>query len=512
MRVKAMSKGTVPAVKCGHRWGAVATFSHQTDARFPTSIYAAELYGFKANVRLGAFVSNLLGGQDNSDIGDVEATGIIRHDIYFMTDYWKNPTTGKIEVIPDHYSTTWTQAGVNAFENAVLGAAKIDRYPTCGTQMYDLTNGRLGFNQNNGAMGLSNLVEFYAVVEAQNKIIQDKCARISAAGSFRNGLQGETAILPTSYLGIRNSGAADLGASAPADTYYGEGYGSFSNLGRNFRSYFRSYTSSTRWWDSWNTRVPVISKETANAYFISQIQACINQKGWFRDFCHWHSCRNNNTMPSILDFLTMMRTAVGNNFVWTCSNGEALEYLYARQLANSVTGIEHNGKVIIAVDTLDLYKGSSANFFPLDTPLPTIHTPLSIEVDLSNTELAGKSVVANTGKMRSIGNNKYIVESRYTQREGFTTVEISEGQGGYYNESIPIATKEIIGNTLKVTTDMPTNAVLYSVATGGYDYDSLPVSRSRKASFDHTFQINDGKDYRIGIISEFGMATLLNVF
>lgn len=511
MRVKTISKGTVPAIKCGHRWGAVATFSHQTDTVVPSSIYAIELYGFKSNVRLGAFISNLISNQNNADIGNVEATGVIKHDIYFMTDYWCNPITGVIEVIPDHYGTTWTQAGADAFENAVLGESKIDRYPTCGTQMYTLTNGRLGFDQVTGAMGTSNLSEFYPVVIAQNQIIIDRCGRVPSSASFRNGLQGESAILPTSYLGVRNSGAADSGGVAPADTYYGEGYGSFSNLGRNFRSYMRAYTSSTRWWDAWNTRVPVIPKETANTYFTTQMQLCIDQKGWFRDFCHWHSCRNNGTLPSILEFLTMMRTVAGSNFVWPCSNGEALEYVYARQLADTITGVEKNGKVLIGVDTLDKYKGTFANFFPLNTPLPTINTPLSIEIDLSGTSLVGKNVIANTGKMRSLGADKYIVETRYTQREGFTTIELSEGENGIHNEAIPTANTEVIGNIIKVTTNMPTKAVLYSVDTGGQEFDSLPSSRSNIFSTSHIFDIVTGKDYRVGIISEFGQSNLITL-
>ncbi|GAK96834.1 hypothetical protein JCM19294_1143 [Nonlabens tegetincola] len=125
MKVKFFPRSeNIPCEVCNHRNGAVMTFSSQTDARYQSSIYAGELYAFKNNIRIGAFVTNLLSGQYNNDLAITEQTGVYRHDVYFATDTWKNPNTGVIERIPDHFDTVWSSAGEEFF-NVTAGDPKL---------------------------------------------------------------------------------------------------------------------------------------------------------------------------------------------------------------------------------------------------------------------------------------------------------------------------------------------------------------------------------------------------
>lgn len=507
MRVKTLPLSTIPVAKCNHRWGAQMTFSHQTDSRFANSIYGAELYGFKNNVRLGAFINPTL-NQYEEGITETEATGLMRHDNYFPTDYWKNPTTGVIEIIPDHYGKVWTQLGVNAFENAVLGADKQEKFPTCGTQMYQLTNGRLGFDQATGTMGTSNLAEFYGLVKQQKDWIFEKTGRNLSAASYRNGVQGESSIMPLSYLGVRTSNYGNVLGGIDADTWYGDNLGNKVG-GTSFRAFYSWYPSSSRWWDYWHSIG--VSKTSAILYIQDQLSKCMVKNGWYRDFCHWHSCRNENEMETIDEFLQLFRSTVGESFVWTCSNGEALEYLFVRDLCDSITAYEKNGEVIVLADTIDRYKGTKSYNFPLDVPLETIHTPLSVEIDLSGTSLSGKAIKCNTGKVRSMGNDRYIIEIPFLGREGFSSALITPGTLGVHNPDRPSATAIIESNSILLSSDMPVKAVLFGVDTGGQEYDSMPLARSNHFSDSHQFDRVPEKDFRIGVISEFGQAALISL-
>lgn len=507
MRVKTLPLSTIPVVKCNHRWGAKMTFSHQTDSRYENSIYAGELYGFKNNVRLGAFITPTLGQYDEG-ITEAEATGLMRHDNYFPTDYWKNPTTGNIELIPDHYGTVWTQAGVDAFENAVLGASKAVRTPTCGAQMYALTNGRLGYDEATGTIGTSNLQEFFGVVKQQKDWLLEKTGRNLSSASYRNGVQNERSIMFDSFLGVRTSNYGNVLTGADADTWYGGTLGNHIG-GTPFRSFYEWYPCTTRWWDYFDSIGA--TKEQATTYAQDQLAKCITQSGWFRDFFHWHSLRNKNVLPNLDEFLQIFRTAVTGNFVWTCSNGEAIEYMFVRELCESLTAFEKNGEVVVIADTVDKFKGLNYFNYPGDVPLETMHIPLSVEIDLSSTSLAGQSIVVSSGKVVSLGANKYIIEIPFHGREGFSSVIIKQGSGGVHNTSRPTATTYISGGKITLSANMPVRAVLFGVNSGGFEYDSLPVLRSNELKSTHEFNISTGKDYRIGIISEFGQASLITV-
>ena len=320
--VTAKIKNILPAKKCSHRFGAISTFSHQTDSRFENSIYGAEIYGFKNNVRLGAFITNLL-GQFVNGVSSTEATGLMRHDIYYGTDYWKNPVNGNIEVIPDYYGTKWTALGATYF-NVTVGADKTARYPNHGQQMYDVTAGALGHDLVNGVKGASNHAEMIGVIENQRSWLKNITGRGISCGSYRNGAnQGYLEHL-TQWIGMRNSVPSPTKPFRDGgNTFYGfdaNGVQLGLPAGQQFtRQFFINFPNTFRWWDSWNSSG--FPKEDATAWSIQMMQDCLNSGGWYKDFCHWHSCRANNTMSSIDEFLQMFNSVRLDNFVWTCSKG-----------------------------------------------------------------------------------------------------------------------------------------------------------------------------------------------
>jgi len=507
MRIKLWPKATIISVdKCNHRYGAKMTFSQQTDTIVQNSIYAVEMYGFKNNVRLGAFVANLLPGSYVSGIKDVESTGLIRHDIYFCTDYWRNPTTGVIEVIPDYYGTTWTSAGAAAF-GTTIGTTKTARSPSHGQGMYDLTAGQLGYDYVHGIMGASNLLEVTAVEDNMQNWLFSLINRYASTASYRVGDNKGWYTHLKRWCGFRNSSPSPTVLTDRAITQYG------NNLGypaaTTTRTNFINYNSSFRWWDAIYSEGK--AKADVNAYMVAELNNTISNAGWYRDFCHWHSAQANNSLPSINELLALFRTTVGSNFVWTCSNGEAIEYMFVRELCKRITAVDKDGKITVIVDIVDNFKDLLTMGLSQALRLETINIPLSAKIDLTGTSLAGKNIISNYGKIVSLGSNQYIIQIPFNQQELFQGVILQEGSNGYFVTTIPTATKATSGNVLTITTNIPTKAVLYAVATGGNDYDSQPVSRSNTFKNTHTFMITSGNDYRAGIISEFGQANLITI-
>lgn len=490
---------------CDHRFGAEMTFSHQTDSRLLSSIYAAELYGFKNNVRLGAFISNVV-NQNNSGIEGVESTGLMKHDIYFGTDVWKNPVTENVERIPDYYSTVWTESGASFF-NVTEGESKVTRFPNHGQQMFDLSGGVYGYDFGSNLSGESNIEELSGVYEKQQELI-DLLGKNSSSGSYRNGVRNAVDLMPLYFLGVRNSAENHSGNS---DTFYGSGLGNNTSGVQDVRQFFKSYPSSTRWWDSFTHA----GEERAymDSYLKTEIEKTIVNKGWYRDFCHWHSMRSISSLLDLDEFLQLVNEAFGDSFVWTCSNGEALEYMFLREITEAVVAKRmSNGSVLVLIDVVDKWKGFvDLNGVKNDLDLSKLNVPLSVRVDLSGTELSGKSVKSDFGKIRSLGNDVYIVEVPFDFKEDFKSVYLSEGMGFVYNESIPQAEISRSLNVLTLVSEMECKSVLFKGVSGVEDYDFEPVERVSEFKREHFFELEDGFDYKVGLISEFGKSNLISI-
>ena len=206
-------------------------------------------------------------------------------------------------------------------------------------------------------------------------------------------------------------------------------------------------------------------------------------------------------MEKLDEFFQACRTAFGAENVHTCSNGEALEYMYLRDATNRVVAKDKDGDVYVVVDFDTMVE------FPLDQ----INIPLSVKVDLTGTSLANKSITSSDGKVISLGNNEYIIPVIFRKGLVIQTVKLFESTVGYLDTSQPVITTSLNGSVLTISTDQPTKMVVYEVDAGGFEYDSLPVARFNELRIANNFTITSGKDYYIGVINEYGSMNYLNV-
>lgn len=507
MKVKFWPKQTgISVAKCNHRFGAEMTYTVQTDSRFESSIYAAEMYAFKHNIRIGAFVNNQLGGQYNLGLKEQEETGVVRNDVYYSTDFWKNPSTGAIEVIPDYYSTTWTVIGA-AYFDVTPGSPKTARFPRHGQNMFDLSSGRLGYDFTNGAMGTNQLEEVYGIDRDMQDWFYQTLGRYPSSLSYRNGDNSGALTHLNNWIAGRNSFPSPTNLAQAGPSQYGSGLGSPSEVTN--RNLFINLASSSRSWDA-------IYNEGKNqtevlTYEKNGIVNALDLAGWFRIFIHFHSMQANGTLSYFDTLYNNFYQAVGDAFVWKCSVGEAMEYMFLREITDRVVANEINGKVFVTADLVDKFKNLETGGYSQKLPLDRLNIPLSVEIDLSNTALSGKAIKASSGKVVSLGSNVYIVEIPFNHKEGFSGIVIEEGPDGIYNTSIPTASALDNGDVLTVTSDMPTKCVLFGVTEGGAEYNSLPAGRSNEFSLEHKFSIETGKNYRVGIISEFLQTDLITI-
>lgn len=484
---------SIPAVKCSHRHGADMTFSMGTDTRVSTSIYAAEWYAFKHNIRIGAFISEILTGYD-LDIKVTEDTGIYRHDTYYATDYWKNPVSGVIEIIPDYYATTWSSAGA-AYFAVTPGAAKVTRYPSHGQQMYDLSGGALGMDYPSGTVGASGLSEVFGIDDFEKNWFHSILGRYPSAGSYRNGDGRGWKTHLTRWLSFRNSSPNPTDIDTAAATQYGSGLG--NPPAATDRDLFINYPSSARLWDS--VYGSGLSEAAVMAFFREGLAQTLANGGWYRVFIHFHSMRDNGTLSFFDTVYTNLAAETAGAFVWKCSNGEALEYMFARDSVKRVAAVTRGAAVLVIVEF--------ENY--LNAPLELVNTPLSVEVDLTGTTLAGKTLKASFGKLISLGANKYIVSVPYKGQ--FSSVQLSEGADGVYNTARPVISYSVTSGVLTVNTNMPTKAVLYSKAEGSPEADFMPAIRSNYLAETRAFPISAGVVYGVGAVSEFGLAASMVV-
>lgn len=503
--------GTIAARICNHRYDAVMTFSHASDTIVSTSIQAVEMFGFRNNIRMGVFGSNIDGSV--FDVAPREATGLIRHDIYFPTDRWA-PDGGTPVVIPDYNATSWTAAGAAVFPGISAGQSKAVRTPNHGQQLFNVSNGQFGYDLTTGTPGLSNQAEFTNVIAyLQDWLFSLTGRKNPSAFSYRNGRTEMATISFPYYLGGRNS----IPGSAPtgnANTFYGLSKQGGGVLGLPAdsvmsRSTFASFPSSSRWWDFWNSMG--MSQEDATAYIQAQIALTIGNHGWYKDFMHWHSAQANGTLQSVNTFLSACRSAFGSNFVHACSLGESLEYMFLRTMAKRINTVQRNNTITVMVDIEDSFKDGNTNGIPNDLPLQAIDTPLTIEIDLTGTPLAGLPVKSSHGKLVNKGSNIFLAEIPFLgQKEGFLAVILSEDTGANYLElTPPTGTITTSTNAYSVITPQPTRAVLFEANSGDPETAYIVRQRSNTFSQSHSLTTSAGKIYKIGLINEAGQAALL---
>lgn len=234
------------------------------------------------------------------------------------------------------------------------------------------------------------------------------------------------------------------------------------------------------------------------------LQTTIDSGGWYNDFSHWHWAEDYGDKDQIEQFLSSQRTILNTVNSVTLSASEAIEYMWVRQQFKRGGLYQDGTDLVVVCDVLN----------EDNVPYQTIDTELSLEVDLTNTTLAGFDVSA-TSDVLKVSANKYIVQVPYNHKDGFRTVRLkASSEPNYLDLSLPIITNIAANqNTLNVKTDKPTKAVLFAVPRNGKMYQAEIVKRSHKLQTGHVFNVtNHSKDYYVGVITGANQSVLSDKF
>lgn len=454
--------------------GHVAIVCQNTD-RLKDGKYAlAELNLFKHNIQGTSFL-NPFPGSENANyaktIDDVRNSGRICFGLYQRSDFWVNPSTNAQEQIPDYYLDTWTAAGAAAFANAVQGQAKAERYPNHGQQMFDMSGGAYGFNVATNSFGASNGYELYEHISRQLSYFKNLANLTISCGSYTNGRPEGSILLPPKMLGLRNS------------SYSWDGNGNIKYAGLT-RQDMISCPSTTRTWDAVNEgRFP--DQATSLAYKKSEIARAITAGGCDSDFMHWHTLYEKS--PNDVAFFNLlfqaMNEQIGSSDVWRAGNNEVFEYYAIKQSINKIGSFISNGKAYVALRLSDAFAGTETNAISNAVPLHLLETPISVQLDLNGTVLAGKNLKsAQATTLRNLGSNIWLanVAPINSYKNGYMIFEIEEASNSdqVYDPVVPTINRS--GNT--VTANKKCKFVVWRKAIGADDVTTDTVHRTTSFS------------------------------
>lgn len=234
--------------------------------------------------------------------------------------------------------------------------------------------------------------------------------------------------------------------------------------------------------------------ESAMTTSETMVQTAIDNGGWFNDFSHWHWADVYGDKNQFDLFFGQQKDKLDTVNYVSLGSGEAVEYMWLRKLYKR-GGIYQNGNKLVLISDVRN---------DVELPFNAIDTTLSVEVDLTGTILEGKEVSASSDILK-VEANKFIVQVPYRKRDGFGAVELKETlEPKYLDLSLPIVNStSVSGDILSVTTDKPTNAVVFAIPTGGELYQAEIISRSNIMDNEHEIEVGDisGKDIYVGAIT-----------
>lgn len=489
---------------CDYRYGKRFAIQSNSDGAQNPSVPFILFQNFKHSTKYTIFANRYKTGGVNSILdGDYTFnynSGVVDIQHYFSTDRWVNPITGADEIIPDYYSATWTSAGASVFDvnvgdpkptgfNSNGSAIVATRYPNHGEQMYNISNGNYGYDPINDVLGGSNLSEFIGIVENQDKWTDIINVPKSSTFSYRNGQNTNPQIYKLGYLAGRNSNINT--------NYFFGGISKDGNiLGNDIllnRTNEVNQSITTRWIDSYKA-----NPTTANNLVRTKIQQAYNNRGVYFDFSHHHQGTNQqleDLYKTIGEYLDAQNI---RSECWICGYGELSEYIWYRSLVKRAVATVVNNSVYVTLEWNDLK--TEENGISDDILKDMLNTPLSIEIDLSDTPLAGKLIQNSGGSILSLGSNKYIVDVPFGNAiDGCRGVELKEGDGEYLPNNILTYSTSTVGGYLYVTTNNVTNAILFYHNISD-DIYSIKTSEISINNTQHTFDISDStKKYYVGV-------------
>lgn len=477
-----------------------------------------ELYAFQNNMVLTDNLNPFDG--PISDFGSTQATGKVQYNLYHATDRWKNPTTGNIEIIPDYYGTVWSSTGA-AYFDVTIGAAKSARFPNHGQQLYDISSGRLGWDYVNGVSGINQGFELFMLIEFEMNYIYSNTGHYPSAFSYRNGQNGGYLMMMKYLLGGRNSDLIQTDLLHNGKTDYGQNKeGDYLGLPQQATTRANRINSqnTTRFKDM--TEGTVVgtwgSESQVRTYCAGQVTLSKTNKGIYNDFIHRYQWSTAAQRAKFGTFTGALNTAAGSDFVWRTSYGDAMEYLFYREMINRIASYEADSKVHIVIEKIDPYKNNLNSGISERLPLTLIRVPISVRINLTGTVLAGKDIQTNYGTILPDGVDEYIIQIPFDNPfEGFTGCILSETNStSYISLDLPAVVSSIkSGNSITVNTDKPTTAALFK-AVGGADISTSVIhARSNTLGTQHIFDITGftSYDFRCGINTETKQSILSGV-
>lgn len=502
IEVTGFAKGAITVAICAIPFGADFMVTQCTDTLQAPSAAVSEYLAFKHNIAVTAFVSSQV--QAYAETVNVAASGRFDLGNYFLTDYWKNPVTGAIELIPDYNATTWTSAGAARF-NVTASTGKTAKYPNHGQEMYDVSGGDYGYDASTGTSGSSNQSELTGLVASEKAYVKGVSGKDPLAISYRNGKNTTPVVYMPHYWSARNSDFHPF--ATPANTFYGPGAG--YPAGASFRrDSIVDLPSTTRWYDYWNG-YGYGNETAANNHMYGLIDEAETGNGWFRNFIHFHSAGVSPTQRCFQNIDTHTSSKNGLSLGYT----QASEYLMLKNMvrrssASEITG----GGVDIYVELKDVLKDSIIAGLPASIDWNNFTMPLWVELQLDGTNLVTgstlKNIESNVGRL--------IVDSTYVKveipvnhtnyREGFLVTKLRETTtSDYFTLAKPsVVSKSYSGGLVSVTCSEPCKVVVFN--TTGAETSMTVVARSSTFKITHSISATVPNTGYIGIINKDGQS------
>jgi len=467
-----MKEKTVSAFICDHRYGAQATWSQGTDTAQLKSFWWAEACAFRENLALTVFDNPFsVGGRfvPVSERREAAYSGRLGFQLYFTTDRWAHPQTGKFEIIPDYYDKVWTKKAVAAGFTVVPGEAKCSRFPNHGQQMFDSSDGRYGYDVKNGKKGREDV--FTALLKHETDWLAENFGPCSVA-AYRNGQTGAFYAMSRHLLGARNSGCSgDLSYGRSAQDKKLLGVGRYPDL---TLANTASMVLTTRAGDI------NASREAVTARCQIFLQQAIATHGWYRDFIHWHTSPRFGL--SLEQFLADQRKIMKGADVVSLDFGQALQHKFLRDIS---TVAVHEADTDIQ---LDVTFSNSPNL-----PLSVFQIPLSVGVNLTGTRFAGQDFASPEGcAIRRLAKDQFVVDVPFAGHEGMVTVHLQPTTvANYVDLERPSVEQAVfLDGRLLVQTDKPTRLVVFASPAGKGIRGVRAVARSHELSSTHAISLN----------------------
>ncbi|MFW6762038.1 hypothetical protein ACODTN_04420 [Acinetobacter pittii] len=514
MNISFFSANTLGASICPIFNGHIAIVCHNTDRLIDRHYALAEMFAFKYNVQCTSFLhafgettSSTLDGitsVENQNYGEtikaVHNTGRISFGLYWRSDMWINPRTGVQETIPDHNAKTWTSLGQQYFPNVVIGETKIEKYPNHGQQLFDESNGEFGYDMVNQVMGASNLSEIYLHTEQQLSHIKAISGIDLTSGSFTNGAQGGWNVLIPKLFGMRNSAYGYAGNN-----------GNIKYFGLS-RQEMMMQASTCRGWDAVNAG-QIVDQTAALNYSASEIDRAIVAGGLYSEFMHWHSLYRSGDTAFFELFMQMVNTAMNGRDVWRAGNNEVNEYYVIANSIERIGSYMAKGKAYIAVQFKDLFIDSDTNGISNAINPTRMTTPISIQIDLNGTSLAGKNIYSRQAQtVRNVGSNLWIINVSpiNTYKNGVMLFEVEEAFNNDQLYDALAPTLSISGST--VTSDKKAKFVIWRKSINAEDKTMEAVHRTTEFSGSLIYPFdNTNFKYHVGGITRSRVSNLLSI-